>query len=98
MVIKLPQGAKFREFAQTHGDKTQVEMAKLWGGEISSRTISRGLKKIGLYSKKRLMAFQQRDEVKRKAFIADLSSVPTAQIVYLDESPDRWTQVRLWLE
>jgi hypothetical protein len=86
MVIKLPQGAKFREFAQTHGDKTQVEMAKLWGGEISDRTISRGLKKIGLCSKKRLMAFQERDEVKRKAFIADLSSVPTAQIVYLDES------------
>ena len=32
------------------------------------------------------MAFQERDEVKRKAFIAHLSSVATAQIVYLDES------------
>jgi len=32
------------------------------------------------------MAFQERDEVKRKAFIAHLSSVATDQIVYLDES------------
>ena len=53
MVIKLPQGAKFREFAQTHGDKTQVEMAKLWEGEISERTISQELKKIGWCSKKK---------------------------------------------
>lgn len=96
---KITDWAKFREFAKTHGDKTQVEMAKLWEGEISDRTISRGLKKIGLSSKKRLMAFQERDEVKRKAFIAHLSSVPTAQIVYLDESGiDPPRSVRLWLE
>jgi transposase len=86
MVIKSPQGENFREFAKTHGDKTQVEMASLWEGEISSRTISRALQKIGLCSKKRLMAFQERDEVKRQAFIAHLSRVATAQIVYLDES------------
>jgi len=39
--------------AKIHGDKTQVEMAKLWEGEISSRTISRALKKIGFTRKKR---------------------------------------------
>jgi hypothetical protein len=88
MVIKSPQGEKFREFAKTHGDKTPVEMTSLWEGEISDSTISRALQKIGLCSKKRLMAFQERDEVKRKAFIAHLSSVATAQIVYLGESPD----------
>ena len=53
MVIKLPQGEKFRENALTHGDKTQVEMASLWEGEISDRTISRALKKIGFTRKKR---------------------------------------------
>jgi hypothetical protein len=42
--------------ASSHGDKTQVEMAKLWDGEISDRTISRALKKIGFTRKKRLMA------------------------------------------
>jgi len=83
---KITDWEKFREFASSHGDKTQVEMASLWEGEISDRTISRALKKIGLCSKKRLMAFQERDEVKRKAFIAHLSSVATDLIVYLDES------------
>ena len=68
-------------------------MAKLWEGEISERTISRGFKKISWCSKKRLMAFPERDEVKRQAFIANLSSVPTAQIVYLDESPERWALI-----
>jgi len=54
MVIKLPQGEKFRENALTHGNKTQMEMASLWEGEISPRTISRALKKIGFTRKKNL--------------------------------------------
>jgi hypothetical protein len=51
IVIKLPQGEKFRENALTHGNKTQVEMASLWEGEISGSTISRALKKIGTRKK-----------------------------------------------
>jgi len=39
------------------------------------------------------MAFQEGDEVKRKAFIANLSSVDPDQIFYLDESADRSTQI-----
>jgi transposase len=35
------------------GIKRAVEMAKLWDGEISDRTISRALKKIGFTRKKR---------------------------------------------
>lgn len=50
---KISDWEKFREFAKTHGDKTQVEMASLWDGEISSRTISRALRKIGFTRKKR---------------------------------------------
>jgi transposase len=50
---KITDWEKFREFAKAHGDKTQVEMAKLWEGEISDRTISRALKKIGFTRKKR---------------------------------------------
>jgi hypothetical protein len=44
---KITDWDKFREFVETNGDKTQVEMASLWDGQISSRTISRALKKIG---------------------------------------------------
>lgn len=53
---KITDWDKFREFAVVNGDKTQVEMAQLWNGEISARTISRGLKKIGFTRKKRPMA------------------------------------------
>jgi transposase len=53
---KITDWEKFREFAKKHGDKTQVEMAKLWDGQISDRTISRALKKIGYTRKKRPMA------------------------------------------
>ena len=86
MVTRSPIGKNSARKASEHGDKTQVEMAKLWDGEISDRTISRALKKIGLCSKKRPMAFQERDEGKRQAFLAELSTLPPDKIVYLDES------------
>jgi transposase len=53
---KITDWEKFREFAKVHGDKTQEQMAQLWEGEISSRTISRALHKIGFTRKKRPMA------------------------------------------
>jgi len=53
---KILDWDKFREFVKVHGDKTQEEMAQLWDGEISARTISRALQKIGFTRKKRPMA------------------------------------------
>ena len=47
---------KFRAFAHQHADKTQAQMAELWEGPISARTISRALKRIGFTRKKRPMA------------------------------------------
>ena len=60
---KITDWEEFREFASSHGDKTQVEMAKLWQEQISERTISRALKKIGFTRKKRPMAIKS--EMKR---------------------------------
>lgn len=51
---KITDWDKFRQFVQTYGDKTQAEMAELWEGEISRRTISRALAKIGFTRKKNL--------------------------------------------
>lgn len=53
---KITDWQKFREFAAQYGDKTQLEMAELWEGQISARTISRALHKIGFTRKKRPMA------------------------------------------
>ena len=39
---KITDWEKFREFALSHGDKTQVEMALLWSGQISDAFSSRG--------------------------------------------------------
>jgi len=50
---KIADWEKFRAFAKEHEDKTQAEMAQLWEGDISSRTISRALQKLGLTRKKR---------------------------------------------
>ncbi len=49
---KIKDWKKFIEFVEQHGDKTQEEMAKLWGN-CTSHTISRGLKKIGYTRKKK---------------------------------------------
>lgn len=51
---KIDDWEKFQKFAEVYGDQTQEEMATLWKGEISARTISRALKKIGFTRKKKL--------------------------------------------
>jgi len=53
---KITDWDNFRLFVSQNGDKTQAEMAQLWEGEISARTISRALQKIGFTRKKKLMA------------------------------------------
>lgn len=51
---KITDWAAFKAFVVANGDKTQAEMAELWPGDISARTISRALKKIGFTRKKDL--------------------------------------------
>ena len=51
---RITDWQKFEAFVKEHGDKTQSEMAQLWDGEISQRTISRALRKIQYTRKKRL--------------------------------------------
>lgn len=51
---KITDWDKFRAFAHKHRYKTQAQMAELWEGQISERTISRALNKIGFTRKKRL--------------------------------------------
>ena len=49
---KIADLEEFKEFARQHGRKTQAEMAEAWGGDISARTIGKGLNKIGFTQKK----------------------------------------------
>ena len=52
---KITDWEKFEAFVRTHHDKTQAELAQLWGG-VSQRTISRALHKIKHTRKKKRMA------------------------------------------
>lgn len=49
---KITDWDAFRAFVKKHEDKTQAEMADLWQDDISPRTISRALHKIGWSRKK----------------------------------------------
>jgi transposase len=52
---KITDWERFREFAKQYGDKTQSQMAKLWGDNVTQQNISDALHKIGYSRKKRLM-------------------------------------------
>jgi transposase len=50
---KITDWKRFEEFVQKHGGKTQSEMAKLWGNNVTQQNISDALRKLGLSRKKR---------------------------------------------
>ena len=61
---KITNWQTFEAFADKHGDKTQAQMAQLWEEPISTRTISRGLKRIDFTRKKKIMDMKK--EMKTK--------------------------------
>lgn len=50
---KISDWQRFREFARKHGDKTQGQMAQLWGDNVTQQNISDALRKIRVSRKKR---------------------------------------------
>lgn len=63
---KITDWEEFQKFVEANGDKTQVEMAELWPGKISDRTISRALNKIGFTRKKKLMVIKKEMKLNEK--------------------------------
>ena len=57
---KITDWERFRDFANHHGDKTQAQMAKLWGDNVTQQNISDALHKIGLSRKKDLWVSRTR--------------------------------------
>lgn len=79
---KITDWEKFRAFAHKHRGQTQVEMAQLWEGDISDRTILLGAEEDRVHAKKQTYAYQERDEQKRAEFARRLAMVEKEQIVY----------------
>ncbi len=51
---KIQELGKFREFVKENGDKTQKQMAQLWGDDATQQNISYACWKLGITRKKNL--------------------------------------------
>ncbi len=65
---KITDWHRFREFVQQHGDKTQAQLAKLWGDNVTQQNISDAIRKIGFSRKKRLTAIENEMTSSAKSF------------------------------
>ena len=63
-VPKIESLAKFREFVAENSEKTQKQMAKLWGDNVTQQNISYACQKLGITRKKKLMVIKK--EMKKK--------------------------------
>lgn len=55
---KITDWRRFREFVRQHGGKTQAQMAKLWGDNVTQQNISDAMQKLGVSRKKRLTGIE----------------------------------------
>lgn len=55
---KITDWQRFREFVRQHGSKTQAQMAKLWGDNVTQQNISDAMQKLGVSRKKRLTGIE----------------------------------------
>ncbi|NEQ87636.1 MAG: MarR family transcriptional regulator [Moorea sp. SIO2I5] len=54
-VPKITDLEKFRKFVEEHSDKTQKQMAEIWGNNVTQQNVSYAIKKLGFTRKKKLM-------------------------------------------
>ena len=57
---KIPDLERFKQFVQQHKDKTQQQMADLWGENLTQQNVSDGIKKLGITRKKNLRISRKR--------------------------------------
>ncbi len=68
---KITDWQRFREFVRQHGGKTQAQMAKRWGDNVTQQNISDAMQKIGVSRKKRLMGIENEMNPSVKSFRSD---------------------------
>ncbi|VXD15233.1 conserved hypothetical protein [Planktothrix serta PCC 8927] len=57
---KIQELEKFKEFVKKNSDKTQKQMAQLWGCEATQQNISYACRKLGISRKKNLWVSRKR--------------------------------------
>jgi transposase len=68
---KITDWQRFREFVKQHGGKTQAQIAKLWGDNVTQQNISDAMQKVGVSRKKRLMGIENEMNSSVKSFRSD---------------------------
>ncbi|WP_293072279.1 IS630 family transposase [Moorena sp. SIO4A5] len=84
-VPKITDLEKFRKFVEEHSDKTQKQMAEIWGNNVTQQTVSYAIKKLG-FTRKKTYGYRERDEQKREEFIKKLEEIENTRKVYVDET------------
>lgn len=57
---KIQELQKFKQFVKQHKDKTQQQMADLWGENLTQQNVSDGIKNLGITRKKNLWISRKR--------------------------------------
>lgn len=83
---KIKDREKFREFVREHSDKTQKQIAQLWGEDITQQNISYACQKLGITRKKKTYGYQERNEEERAEFRQKLGEIEETRRVYVDEA------------
>jgi transposase len=84
-IPKIKDLEKFREFVKENQDKTQGQMAEIWGEQVTQQNISYACQKLGI-TRKKTYGYQERNEVERAEFLEKLEKVKDSQLVYVDEA------------
>ena len=65
---KIKDEQKFREFVRENDDKTQKQMAELWGNNVTQQNISYFCQKLGITRKKKPMVIKREMMKKEQNF------------------------------
>lgn len=56
---KIQDEEKFRQFVLEHSEKTQKQIAKLWGNNLTQQNVSYACQKLGITRKKKLTVIKK---------------------------------------
>lgn len=68
---KITDWQRFGEFVRQQGGKTQAQIAKLWGDNVTQQNISDAMQKLGVSRKKRLTGIENEMKSNVKSFRSD---------------------------
>lgn len=82
---KIKELQKFRDFVLKHQEKTQKQIAELWGERLTQQNVSNACQKLGM-TRKKTYRYRERNEEQRAEFIERLKAINIKKLIYVDEA------------